>query len=54
MPIGEQSVFIGVVMELESIGDSSLVEVEFSWRWTLIRRRNDGEGVSWGQTSFGG
>ena len=53
MPFGEQSVFIGVVMELESIGDSSLVEVEFSWRWTLIRR-NDRGGVSWGQTSFGG
>ena len=28
MPSGEQSVFSGVVMELESIGDSSLVEVE--------------------------
>ena len=46
MPFGEQSVFIGVVMQLESVGDSTLVEVEFLRRWTLIRRRNDGEGVS--------
>ena len=45
MPFGEQSVFISIVIELESIGDSSLVEKEFSRRWTLIRRRNDGEGV---------
>ena len=28
MPSGEQSVFSGVMIELESIGDSSLVEVE--------------------------
>ena len=28
MPFGEQPVFIGVVIELESIGDRSLVEVE--------------------------
>ena len=28
MPSGEQPAFIGVVIELESIGDSSLVEVE--------------------------
>ena len=28
LPTGEQPVIIGVVMELESIGDSSLVEVE--------------------------
>ena len=34
MPSGEQSVFLGVVMEMESIGDGSLVVVEFSWRWT--------------------
>ena len=27
LPTGDQSVIIGVVMELESIGDSSLVEV---------------------------
>ena len=30
MPFGEQSVFIGIVMELESIGDSSLVVEKFS------------------------
>ena len=28
-PNGDQSVIIGVVVELESIGSSSLVEVEF-------------------------
>ena len=43
---GEQSVFIGVVIELESIGDSSFVDEEFSRRWTLIWRNSDGEGVS--------
>ena len=28
LPLGEQPAFIGVVIKLESIGDSSLVEVE--------------------------
>ena len=46
LPIGVQPVILGVVVELKSYGDSSLVEVEFSWRWTLIREMNDGEGVS--------
>ena len=43
--IGEQPSIIGVVMELESNGDSSIV-VEFSRRWTLIKWRNNEEGVS--------
>ena len=46
LPIGKQLAFIGVVIELESIGDNSLVAVKFSQMWTLIRWRNDGEGVS--------
>ena len=34
MPFDEQSVFLGILMELGSIGDGSLVEVEFSWKQT--------------------
>ena len=42
LPTGDSSVIIGVVVELESIGDSSLVEVElfmemdFNWVRSIV------------------